>query len=41
MPYQPYQSTWNNPYIPQLPTYQVRLLYPKTYDGIVQRIKEL
>lgn len=28
MPYTPYQPTWNNPYLPQLPTYQAPQVQP-------------
>lgn len=38
MPYQPYQSTWNNPYLPQLPTYQPPQVQPyqQPVNGVVK-----
>lgn len=38
MPYQPYQSTWNNPYMPQLPTYQAPQVQPyqQPVNGVVK-----
>lgn len=38
MPYQPYQSTWTNPYLPQLPTYQAPQVQPyqQPVNGVVK-----
>ena len=38
MPYQPYQSTWQNPYMPQLPTSQTPQVQPyqQPVNGIVK-----